>query len=302
MNERCENMDEFCKIAKDCAKWIERASPPKVLFAGMTPIMRFSNPPAPHIEISFMEKGSIEDLKIGQEAFSLPEGWVSVHGIHLGNYSPPKAEPGRAWGVMIDASKAPGCMSYFRRRPVFSSAKAASPEDLVEAFVRLRRLCIRGGSALSGYSPSQAMFDPALEGLPEGSALKVKGALLNLFGVLLESSAGEGGPFAGRNEAVDRALRLIEAHYTDEDMTLEWLAAKVCLSHDHFGRVFKRCMRMSPMAYAQALRLREAAALLRNTGERIERIARMVGYGDALYFSRLFRREFKRSPREFRKG
>lgn len=68
-----------------------------------------------------------------------------------------------------------------------------------------------------------------------------------------------------------------------------------------FSRTFRRQMGLSPQQYLIHLRLSRAKELLVSTDCLVEEVARMVGYDNPLYFSRLFSRHFGVSPREFRK-
>jgi transcriptional regulator GlxA family with amidase domain len=58
---------------------------------------------------------------------------------------------------------------------------------------------------------------------------------------------------------------------------------------------------MSPLAYVHALRLEEAKQMLEAGDESIETIAVEVGYGDAGFFSRLFRRNVNLTPAQYRR-
>ncbi|MCW5605945.1 MAG: helix-turn-helix domain-containing protein, partial [Burkholderiales bacterium] len=58
---------------------------------------------------------------------------------------------------------------------------------------------------------------------------------------------------------------------------------------------------MSPLEYVHTLRLEEAKHML-ETGERpVEAVAGEVGYEDAAFFSRLFRRRVNLTPGQYRK-
>ncbi|MBN2296205.1 MAG: helix-turn-helix transcriptional regulator [Pirellulales bacterium] len=58
----------------------------------------------------------------------------------------------------------------------------------------------------------------------------------------------------------------------------------------------------SPMRFVNRLRMRHAAALLRETHQGVSEISRQVGYEDPFNFSTSFKRCYGHSPREFRKG
>ena len=55
------------------------------------------------------------------------------------------------------------------------------------------------------------------------------------------------------------------------------------------------------MKYILSIRIRNAQALLETTDYNISNIASMVGYENAFYFSRLFKKEKGLSPAAYRK-
>jgi transcriptional regulator GlxA family with amidase domain len=58
---------------------------------------------------------------------------------------------------------------------------------------------------------------------------------------------------------------------------------------------------MSPLEYVHALRLEEAKQMLESGDLAIEAIANEVGYEDAAFFSRLFRRKVNLTPAQYRR-
>lgn len=68
-----------------------------------------------------------------------------------------------------------------------------------------------------------------------------------------------------------------------------------------FKRRFLRETGMSPLEYVHALRLEQAKQQLETGDEPIETIARQVGYEDAGFFSRLFRRNIHLTPAQYRR-
>jgi len=68
-----------------------------------------------------------------------------------------------------------------------------------------------------------------------------------------------------------------------------------------FKRRFQQATGMSPLEYVHTLRLEEAKQMLEATDAPIESIALEVGYEDAGFFARLFRRHVELTPGQYRK-
>jgi transcriptional regulator GlxA family with amidase domain len=73
------------------------------------------------------------------------------------------------------------------------------------------------------------------------------------------------------------------------------------LSERSFKRRFSKATGMTPIEYVQTLRLEEAKHILESTDDPVEAVAHEVGYEDASYFSRLFRRTVGLTPAQYRK-
>lgn len=108
-----------------------------------------------------------------------------------------------------------------------------------------------------------------------------------------------GGAEHGRVERLQASLNYLNRHYA-EPIRLEALASMEYLSASRYSALFKQIIGKSPQQYLIDLRLKNARELLQNTDLSIAEVARSVGYDDALYFSRLFRRHFGSAPREIR--
>ena len=69
----------------------------------------------------------------------------------------------------------------------------------------------------------------------------------------------------------------------------------------YVSRVFKETTGESPISYLIRVRLVKACGLLAGNGASVREIARQVGYEDAYYFSKLFKKYYGVSPMEYRR-
>jgi AraC-like DNA-binding protein len=88
---------------------------------------------------------------------------------------------------------------------------------------------------------------------------------------------------------------LIEA-WAFENVDMEKIYKETGLSTSYAGMLFKTAFGLSPVAYRMELRLRRARQLLVSSRLNVAQTAYSVGFTDPLYFSRLFRRFFRKSP------
>jgi len=83
---------------------------------------------------------------------------------------------------------------------------------------------------------------------------------------------------------------------------VEALAAELHVSPEHFCRVFRQLQGLSPRAFIARTRMEGAQALLWTSSYSVARIAELVGYQSASYFSRHFKSVIGLSPSAFRRG
>lgn len=114
-------------------------------------------------------------------------------------------------------------------------------------------------------------------------------------------------PFArlARSRQVDDAViarcqTWIAEHY-HEPSPVSAMVRLSGLAERSFKRRFQQATGMSPLEYVHTLRLEEAKQMLEAGDQPIEGIANEVGYEDAGFFSRLFRRQVNLTPAQYRK-
>ncbi len=92
-----------------------------------------------------------------------------------------------------------------------------------------------------------------------------------------------------------KAIYFVERHFR-EDIRSRDMARLCSLSPFHFSRLFKEKFGVGFREYVVGRRLAEARRMLARSGASIGGVAYAVGFNDAAYFSRMFRRHFGQSP------
>lgn len=98
---------------------------------------------------------------------------------------------------------------------------------------------------------------------------------------------------------IKKCKKYIEEHYA-ENLSLEFIANKFYFNPSYFSNLFKSYSGIVFSEYLIKIRMQKAQQLLKNTDNTMYDIAHMVGFKDAAYFNRLFKREFGISPNKYR--
>lgn len=135
---------------------------------------------------------------------------------------------------------------------------------------------------------------------PKNLSFMAKGILYYTFALLQQPAV----PLAGDNDVPDniviRIRDAIEQDYAKADLSLEYLCAVHHYSTKYVSRKFTDMMGVSFSEHLTACRIRHACTLLSQTDLSIREVAASVGYRDALYFSKAFKKIMLLSPREYR--
>ena len=98
---------------------------------------------------------------------------------------------------------------------------------------------------------------------------------------------------------IEQATSYLREHY-QETINIENYIENLCLSNSSFYRKFKLYTGQTPLQYLLDIRLSNAKKLSETTDYSIGEIALIVGYDNALYFSRLFHKHEGIAPKEYR--
>jgi transcriptional regulator GlxA family with amidase domain len=124
-----------------------------------------------------------------------------------------------------------------------------------------------------------------------------KGAIIGTAGIT--RAAGPASSFEGTPPGFGPALAHMRAHFQHE-ITNRHLASLSHMSLRAFERQFLAAFHLTPQRFLRKLRLRLASRALMYTDAPLAEIAVQCGFADQSHFSREFRRQFGRTPREYR--
>lgn len=137
---------------------------------------------------------------------------------------------------------------------------------------------------------------------PTASPLHLIGYLCLFLDALIQSSATrQETPGAKLQEFyIQEAVNFMELNYQRE-LTVEEIASVCRLNRSYFSKLFKEVIGCTPQEFLIALRLNEAAELMKSSNTSIGEIAVRCGYPNQLHFSQAFKKRYGVPPREWRK-
>ena len=144
--------------------------------------------------------------------------------------------------------------------------------------------------------------DDICRSFPKGYRLAIKGYLFEFFYTIFTNSTDIPTAAADRKlERMKNVIKYIENHYASSISIAEIYAA-AGFSPSHFMRFFKEAMGTSFTSYLSGYRLTMAARMLASTNDSILEIAYACGYDNLSYFNRSFKKKYKKTPGEYRRG
>lgn len=150
----------------------------------------------------------------------------------------------------------------------------------------------------SGFRHLESLWLSGLQSPTSVSALRSEGILLCSFseiGARMLSGTEDDKPVM--NAAII-VRKYVDDHFSDPNLTLE-TAGRHCGYHPKYiSTVFPKVFRVRFTDYLNTLRIHHACMLMEQGLASIKDIAAMCGYSDAMYFSRVFKRQMGCSPKE----
>lgn len=133
------------------------------------------------------------------------------------------------------------------------------------------------------------------------SAEVVRSGVTQLLCRLLRSSA----LLESRKSIMPRPLVHEFCQMVDQNLSAHWTvsqyAAEIGVTRDHLQSAVRRVLSKSPKEYIHSLLMDRSISLLRNSELTVSEIAYRLGFSDAGYFNRFFKRHTGLAPGRFRK-
>jgi AraC-like DNA-binding protein len=174
---------------------------------------------------------------------------------------------------------------------------------IAEAGLGLGRPVVRSGGSKAPGEHCRAIFE-AFRARGSSAALEASGYLHLLLASLHEAVAETGSsplkPDSHSEDLVRQIVGYLSTQYA-EPVTIEGMAETLGYNRAYLSRLFKQRTSLSPVTFLTKLRVDHGRRLLRERPElTVEQIASSVGFHDALYFSKQFRRWYGQSPTDYR--
>ncbi len=139
------------------------------------------------------------------------------------------------------------------------------------------------------YPYTEMKAKTSLEGLHRWS--------VGLFETAL--SVSDEGRHTKSKKIVDSVRKYIEENYHDSNLSVEGIANGIYINSSYLRKVFKKELSMSVNDYIVDIRLQKAKELIGSGNTKLSNISDRVGYNDASYFSKSFKKKFGLSPSEY---
>ena len=172
--------------------------------------------------------------------------------------------------------------------------KGADAKGLV-ARTGFSRKCpvVRG---MTGVEPLFHIYEEGVYGETARERYTAKVYLLLTYFLKEEKVTGE------KRTYFEDAVEMIQNSYWKQELTVGQLAKQLNVERSYLYRLFMEHCGSSPQQYIADVRMERACELLAAGELSIQAVACSVGYKDALYFSKLFRKAKGITPSNYRKN
>ncbi|MDZ8119919.1 AraC family transcriptional regulator [Pontiella sp. NLcol2] len=131
------------------------------------------------------------------------------------------------------------------------------------------------------------------------AVIAASGVLSHLLVTVMQNRQAVEVRLRGAEEGLSKTVEFMQRNL-GRRLTLKDLSAVAGISPNHYATMFHRCYGHPPIDYFNRLKIQRACELLAATRLRISEVGELLGFEDAFYFSRLFKKIMGVSPRGYR--
>lgn len=139
-------------------------------------------------------------------------------------------------------------------------------------------------------------FDADNNKMPLHSTIETQGILYQLMSRFISQMQHKS---ANKDKRIFQAIEYIHANI-NQDISVSLLADSCCMTSDHFIRLFRKEMKLTPLKYINRKKMERAQILLTTTNQPVQQIAVDLSVENVSYFNRLFRQHAGKTPSQFR--
>ena len=251
--------------------------------------------------LSGLRKTALHMLSLMEYGLILPAGRlvrpqeIAELGLEVLSYPIETENAARAALAKHDADTVPARLRDFGT--FFENGVLYAPREIKEAHVRFA-LSLLGiaqelGRGEDGRLSRQALLDDVMSAVHPSQLASVRRRLADF---LCEDAVEE----RETGLLVRRARGLMQTFFS-QGITLEEIARKLGVTPEYLGTQIHRETGMTFGTLMKQLRVDEARRLFLTTDKKLYEVARMVGYSDAKYFSKVFQSITGMLPAEYRR-
>lgn len=104
-----------------------------------------------------------------------------------------------------------------------------------------------------------------------------------------------------RNDKMGETIEYIHEHFTDKDLSVEFLAKIAGMSSTYYRKLFFSLHSKTPLKYINSLRIARAIELLRSNYYSVAEVAEKCGFDNPKYLSTVIKKNTGKIPSEFKR-
>ncbi|MDR1417058.1 MAG: AraC family transcriptional regulator [Prevotellaceae bacterium] len=132
--------------------------------------------------------------------------------------------------------------------------------------------------------------------MPAHVIVETQGILAQLIAKFLKPARAKA---AHKDARINKSLQYIHEN-TGREISVSQLASASCLTEDHFIRIFKKEVRLTPLQYVNRKKIEKAQLLLLTTDLAVRDVAFELSMDNVSYFNRVFKQHTGTTPSSYR--